>query len=85
MPGREKSNAIAVEGERRVETNLRRVHVADAPFHKRNRRGGGKDLAMRANVVGMRMRNAAGFAVLARIQRKNGIAQADGFVVDEQI
>jgi hypothetical protein len=28
--------------------------------------------------------NAAGLAVVARIEREGGIEQADGFVVDEQ-
>jgi hypothetical protein len=35
-------------------------------------------------VVGVRVGNAARFAIVARIERERGIEQTDGFVVDEQ-
>lgn len=80
----QKSNAVAVEIKRLVEIGCGGVYVAHPPFHELDGRGGGKNAAVGANVIGVRVGDATRFAVAARIEREGGIEQTDGFVVDEQ-
>ncbi len=84
MAGRQKSNAIAVEVKRHIEIDGGGLHVAQPPPHELDGRSGGKNAAVGANVIAVRVGNAARFAVVARIEREDGIEQADGFVVNEQ-
>lgn len=84
MAGGQKSNAVAVEIEWLVEIDRGGLHVAQPPFHEFDGRGSGKNAAVGANMIGVRVGNAARFAVVARIEREGGIEQADGFVVDKQ-
>jgi len=84
MARRQKRHAIAVEFKRRVEIDCGGAHVTEASFHEFNRCRRGKNAAMGADVIGVRVGNAAGFAVAAAIKSENGIKQADGFVVSKQ-
>jgi len=56
-----------------------------APFHKLDGRRRRKNAAMAANMIRVRVGNATGLAVLARIQRQRGIKQADGFIEGKQV
>jgi len=85
MPGRQKREAIAVEMKWFIEIRRRRLHFANAPFHELDRWRRGKNPAMRANMIGVCMRNTAGFAIIARVEREEGVEQADGFVVCKQV
>jgi len=85
MSGGKKGNFVVVEIKRLIKIDGSRLDAAHALFHERDGRRRGKHAAMRADVIGVRVRNTAGLAVLARIQRENGIAETDGFVVREQM
>ena len=83
MPGRKKCNLVAVKDKWFIKLHGRRVDLPDAPFHERHGRRRCKDAAVRANVIGVRVGDAARFAVLAGIQREHGVAEANGFIVRE--
>lgn len=73
MAGGQKGNAIAVEIKRFIEIDRRGLHVTQPPFHELDGGGSGKNAAVGTNVIGVRVGDAARFAIVARIERESGI------------
>jgi len=64
-----------------MKVDRRRAHFPQTPFDKVDRCGSCEDVSMRAQMVHVRVGDAAGLGVHMRIERQAAAGDADAFVV----